>query len=305
MKVLVTGATGNVGAQVVRAVAEKGVATRAFVRDRGRAAHVLGTDIELSIGDLADGASVKRAVTGVDRIFLACGNVPGQVEYESAVIDAAADAGVGLIVKLSSPSPALDSPLVFDRWHAEIEDHHRRSGVRSVMLRPRTFMTNLLAYADTVRQLGKIFAPAGDAAITFLDPRDLAAVAAAVLTGHVDDDQPVDYTVTGPEAITFTRIAQDLTAVTGREIEYVNVPDEAARGAMLDAGLPEMVVDFILGVFRSQRAGSMTRTTDVVPALTGRGARSFADFARDHRALFGAAPNDSTDIPSPAAAPAG
>lgn len=289
MKILVTGATGNVGAHVVRALTERGVAARAFVRDRGRAARLLGADSELAVGDFSDRASIERALVGIDRLFLACGNVPGQVEHERAVIDAAKAAGVGRVVKLSGPRADVDSPLLFERWHGEIERHLLDSGLPWVLLRPSTYMTNLLAHAETVRHAGRLFAPAGGADVAFVDPRDVAEAAAVALVeeGHEGRIHPL----TGPEAITFERIARDLSAASGRRIEFVDVPDEAARQAMLEAGVPAMAADALVAIFGSLRAGEMARTTDAVQAMTGREPRSFARFARDHAALFGAGAN--------------
>jgi uncharacterized protein YbjT (DUF2867 family) len=286
MNVLVTGATGTVGAHVVRALGERGVAARALVRDREKASRLLGEDVELAVGDFADRGSIERALRGIDRLFLACGNVPGQVEHERAAIDAAKAAGVARVVKLSGPRAAVDSSLLFERWHGEIERHLLGSGLPWVLLRPSAYMTNLLANAETVTQTGRLFAPAGAAAITYVDPRDVAAAAAAALAE--DGHEGSTYTLTGPEAITYERIADALSAATDRSIEYVDVPDAAARHAMLEAGLPALMADTIVDVFATQRAGSMARTTDAVKALTGREPRAFAQFARDHAALFGA-----------------
>ncbi len=301
MKVLVTGATGNVGAQVIRSLGERGIAARAFVRDPDKAAGMLGSDVQLAVGDFADRHSMDRALDGVDRLFLACGNVPGQVEYECAAIDAAKTAGVTRVVKLSSPDPAVDSPLIFDRWHGEIEGHLRGSGLATVLLRPRTYMTNLLGYADTIRQTGRLFAPAGAARITFVDPVDVGAAGAAALA--LDGQDGATYTLTGPDAIDFERIARELTelAPAGDRIEYVDIPDDAARAAMLDAGLPHFVADFIVGVFRAQRAGTMSATTDAVRTLTGREPRSIGQFLRAHAAQFGLrAEDDRTAVGSAA-----
>ena len=120
-----------------------------------------------------------------------------------------------------------------------------------------------------------------------MDPRDVAAAAAATLAvaGH----EGSAYTITGPEAITYDQIAQELSAATGRTIEFVDIPYEAAREAMREAGLPPMIADSIVDVFVTQQAGSMTRTTDAVRTLTGREPRTFASFAHEHAALFGAA----------------
>ena len=285
MRILVTGATGNVGAPLVRELGRLGVDTRAFVRDPEKARQRLGDEVELAVGDFADPGSMQRALDGVDRVFLACGNVPGQVAMECAMIDAARSAGVSRLVKLSSPDPAIDAPLIFDRWHAEIEKHLMCSGIPAVALRPRTYMTNLLGYADTIAQTGTLFAPAGDARITFIDPRDVASAAATVLTARGPVDET--YLLTGPEAIGFEQIAHDLSLVTGRSIRYVPVPDEAAQQAMLDAGLPAMVADFIVGVYRSQRAGSMSETNDRLLSLIER-PHTFAQFAADHASAFGA-----------------
>jgi uncharacterized protein YbjT (DUF2867 family) len=148
MKVLITGATGTVGAHVVRALRERDVDARAFVRGRD---------------------SLDAALRGVDRLFLSCANVPGQVEYECGVIDAAAAAGIERVVKLSGPAPAIDAPLVFDQWHGQIEARLERSGLAHVLLRPSAYMTNLLAYAETVKAANTVFAPAGAARISYID----------------------------------------------------------------------------------------------------------------------------------------
>ncbi len=286
MNVLVTGATGTVGAHVVRALGERGVATRVFVRDHDLAAASLGAGVELAVGDFADRSSLNDALDGVDRLFLACANVPDQIAHECAAIDAAAASGVERIVKLSVPSGFADSALVFARWHAEIERHLLAAGVPWVLLRPRPLMTNLLAFAETIGATGKLFAPAGDAEITYVDPRDIGAAAAVVLTG--DGHEGRTYDLTGPEAITYERIAADLSAATGRQVDFVDVPDEAARQGMVDAGLPPILADFIVATFGVFRTGAMSQTTDAVRALTGREAGTFAQFARDHAALFGA-----------------
>ena len=287
MTVLVTGATGNVGAHVVRDLKERGLPVRAFVRDPERGARVLGDDVELAVGDFSDRASIDLAMHGVQRLFLACGNVPGQVEHECTVIDAAQAAGVARVVKLSGPRAAVDSPLLFERWHGEIERRLARSGLPWMTLRPSAYMTNLLASAEAVAHTGRLFAPAGEAQISYVDPRDVAAAAAAALATerHMNDA----FGLTGPEAITYERIAEDLSAATGRAIEYVDIPDDAARQAMVEAGLPAMMAETIVSVFASQRAGSQAGTTDGVRALTGREPGTFAQFARDHAQLFGAA----------------
>jgi uncharacterized protein YbjT (DUF2867 family) len=294
MTILVTGATGTVGRHVVRGLAERGEPVRAFVRDAAApAARGLGPGVRLAEGDFADRGTVERALAGVDRLFLACGNVPGQVGYEQAMIDAAAAAGVGRVVKLSGPDPYPESPLVFDSWHGVIERHLARSGLPAVLLRPRTYLTNLLANARAVAATGMLFAPASTAEISFVDPRDVADVAVECLlgAGHVGRA----YTLTGPEAITFERVAAELSAATGRPVRYVHVSDDDARHAMIGDGLPPMVAEAIVAIFATQRTGWMATTTTDVRDVTGRQPRSITGFAREHASLFEPAGQASGD----------
>lgn len=282
MTILITAATGNVGAPLARALAQSGHPVRAFVRDAGRARALLGPDVPLAVGDFADPASLERAFRGVDRVFLACANVADQVHHECAVIDAAVRAGVGRVVKLSAPRVGLASPILLERWHARIEEHLHASGLPSSVLHPRPFMTNLLASADAVARTGLLFAPAGSAAIGFVDPRDVAACAAAALT----DDLDGAYALSGPAAITHEEIAATLSEVTGQSVTYVPVSDADALAAFVAAGFDEDVAASVVTFYSTMRAGSMTALTDGVERLTGRGPRSFAEFARDHADAF-------------------
>jgi uncharacterized protein YbjT (DUF2867 family) len=283
-KVLVTGATGNVGSSVVRELRSRGVPVRAFVRDRGKAAGMLGGDVELVTGDFADAASVRRAMEGVDRVLVACSNQPRQVEFECGVIDAAREAGMTRIVKLSALGAEVGSSVAFWDWHGRIEEHLAMSGIPAVVLRPTFNMTNLLGSAEQIRQAGSLFVPAGGACVAMVDPRDIAAVAAVALTENAHDGKT--YVITGPEAITFERVAEELSVVAGRQIQFVPVPDEAARQALVATGMPEFVAGQIVAVFGILRQGAQDRTTGIVRDLTGREPRCFARFAHDYAQLF-------------------
>jgi uncharacterized protein YbjT (DUF2867 family) len=282
--VLVTGATGNVGSELVRALRDRGVPVRAFVRDPERAATVLGPDVDLAVGDYADPGSVRRALAGTGRAFLACGNIRDQVRYEYDAIDLMRDAGVRLVVKLSAPG-GPDARLVYPRRHGEIERHLRAAGLPAVLLRPGFFMTNLLGAADAVAASGVLVAPAGGARIAMIHPRDIAAVAAVALTedGHAGRG----YALTGPAAITYDDVARDLERATGRPVRFVDVPDDAARADMLDAGLPAELAGFLVGLFAELRAGICAETNDAVRSLTGRDPRPFAESAAEHAERFG------------------
>jgi uncharacterized protein YbjT (DUF2867 family) len=243
---------------------------------------MLGDGVELVSGDFSNPESMRRALEGVEGVFLACANDPRQVEYETGVIDAARQAGVRRIVKLSALGAEIGSPVAFWDWHGRIEEHLLMSGIPAVVLRPAFSMTNLLGSADAVTHAGSLFAPANGARVAMIDPRDIAEVALAE-----DTHDAKAYTLTGPEAITFERVAEVLSAAAGRRVEFVAVPDEAARQGMIEQGVPEFVAGEIVKVFGFLRRGDQDRTTDTVRALTGREPRGFAEFARDHAGLFG------------------
>ena len=283
-KVLVTGATGNVGSRVVRELSGRGVSARAFVRDADGAAGKLDDGVELAYGDFSDAASVGRVVEGVEGVFLACANDPRQVEYETGVIDAAAAAGVRRIVKLSALGAEVGSPIAFWDWHGRIEERLRASGVPFVMLRPAFNMTNLLGSAEGVRHADSLFAPADGAKVAMIDPGDVAAAATVVLAEDGHEGQT--HVLTGPEAIAFERVAEELSAATGRHVRFVAVTDDAARQALVGSGTPEFVAGQIVAVFGVLRQGAQDLTTDAVRDLTGREPRSFAGFTRDHAGHF-------------------
>lgn len=284
-KVLVTGATGNVGPHVVAALRERGASVRAFVRDAGKARTTLGDNVELAVGDFEDASSLRRAMHGVDTVFLTSADGPRKVEHERAVIDAAATQWVRRVVKLSSPHVEIGSDLAFWDWHGQIERHLAEAGLPAVYLRANLFMSSFLASAEAVRATGNLFAPAGDAKIAMIDPYDVGAVAAVALTE--DGHEGKTYRLTGPEAITFEQVAEQLSAATGRVIGFVDIPPEDARSAMVASGMPGWLADGLVTLFGKLRDGACGEVNDTVQVLTGRRPRSFAEWAGAHAAAFG------------------
>jgi uncharacterized protein YbjT (DUF2867 family) len=284
--ILTVGATGTVGRHLVPQLRSRGLSVRALVRDRARAAELLGPDVDLAVGDLGDRGSLGAAVDGIDAVYLACANHPAQTAWENALIDAAAAAGVRRIVKLSAIDVAVGSPVAFADAHGRIGEHLRASGVDHVLLKPTFMMTNLLGAADGVRQAGAVFLPGAGAKIAMIDPRDVADVAAVALTGDVARELEL----TGPAAVTFDDVADELSAVTGRSIGFVPVPDEAAVAQLVGAGAPEWFATNLVTQFGLLRQGAQAQPRDTVRQVLGREPRSLAAFVRDHAAVFAGGP---------------
>jgi uncharacterized protein YbjT (DUF2867 family) len=279
MTVLVTGATGNVGSAVVAELRRRGAAVRAFVR---RPVETLGDDIEIVVGDFEDPASIRAALDGIDRVFLASADGPRKLAHEEAVIDAAGD--VELLVKASTIGAKPGAPLPPFDWNGRGEEHLRRSGIPAVMLRSSFYMTNLLAVAEAVRRQRILPAPAGDGRIAMIDPFDVGAVAAAVLTGSGHEGRT--YELTGPKAVTYRDVAAELSRVIGTHVEYVDVPPAAAREQLVASGMPDWLIRHLDGAFTRIRHGEFAATTDTLAVLTGRPPRGIADFVTDHADAF-------------------
>lgn len=281
---LVTGATGHAGSEVVRALLKNGHRVRAFVRDPGKARGLLGEAVDLAVGDLADPDAVGAALAGVDDLVLSGPDDPRRVRWETTLIDGAVAAGVRRIVKLSSIVAERGARVAFWDWHAQIEGHLQQSEVSAVILRSGPYMSNVLAGAEHVAREGRLYAPAGAARIAMIDPRDVGAAAAAVVNGAVHDR--TTYVLTGPLAITYAEVAAELSVATGRDVEYIDVPDQEARQAMLDQGLSDFAAQQVINVFAMLRHGVADEVTETVEWLIGRPPRDFATFARDHADRF-------------------
>jgi uncharacterized protein YbjT (DUF2867 family) len=281
--ILVTGATGQAGSEVVRALLARGRQVRVFARDPDKAHGLFGAAVEVARGDFADPEAIHAALQHARDVVLSGPDDPRRVDWETGLIDAAAAAGVRRIVKLSTIGAEPGAPVAFWAWHARIEQHLRRSGMPAVILRSSPYMSNVLAGAESIAREGRLYAPAGRARIAMIDPRDVgAAAAAATAEGH--DGRT--YVLTGPEAITYAQAAAELAAATGRDVEYVDIDDEQAREAMVRQGLPQVAAEQVVRVFAMLRRGAAEPVTAGVEELTGRPPRDFAAFARDHADAF-------------------
>jgi uncharacterized protein YbjT (DUF2867 family) len=284
MTILITGATGTIGSRLLDLLAADGLHLRALVRDPWRASTLVGDRADLVQGDLTDPASVRAALDGVDRVFLVSANHPDQVQHERTLIDAAAGAHVVRLVKVSARGAHASASNAYWRAHAEIEAHLRAARIPSVVLRPSFLMTNLLAASGTIRELGALMAPAGQARIAMIDPGDVAAVAARALQDFPFESEVLE--LTGPEAVSHHEVASALTAASGQAIAYVDVTPQDAVAGLTAAGLPDPVAHEVVRVYDSLRRGDQASTTDAVLRVTGRPATPLAAFAQAHASAF-------------------
>jgi uncharacterized protein YbjT (DUF2867 family) len=273
MNVLVTTPNGKVGQEVVRQLQAQGVQVRvgAHTVDKARGAF---PGAEVVNFDYADEASVREALRGVEALYLASpGDMPAAPVKR--VVDLAREAGIGRVVRLSAMGVQHSDNLLRD-----VEQHIEASGLAWTFLRPSWFMQNYSTMnADMIRS-GTLYEPAGDARTSFVDARDIAAVAVAALTGEGHTGQA--YTLTGGEALSRDEVTSALSAATGQDVKYVPISDEQFGQAMRGGGAPEAYVGLMTSLYQSVRAGHSAAVTDDVRRVTGRDPISFVQFARDH-----------------------
>jgi uncharacterized protein YbjT (DUF2867 family) len=228
-------------------------------------------------GDLSKPGTLDKAMAGVDKVFLLCGTAHDELAWMRNAIDAAGQAGVGHLVASSILGSDPGSPARFIRHHGQADEHLMASGVPYTILRPNMYMHNVTTlWPSTIGADGNYYAPAGDAKISAIDACDVAAVAAAVLTsdGHLGQA----YDLTGPAALSTAECCELLGAHLGRQVTYVPVDDEAARGAMLGMGLPGWMVDGLVELYQDYRRsgadGYASAVHDSVQAVTGRPPRT-------------------------------
>ncbi|MYT22494.1 NAD(P)H-binding protein [Streptomyces sp. SID7760] len=278
--ILVTGATGTVGREVVRRIPPD-LRFRVMCRNPEGFAG-LRAQAEAVHGDYRDRPSLARALRGVSAAFLVTAEIGG--DQDARFLRAARSAGVRHVVKLSAA--AVEDPGAEDlitRWQRGNEELLRGSGMEWTLLRPRSFMSNSLSWAATVRAERVVRGLCGASANACVDPRDIAEVAVRALTG--DGHAGRAYTLTGPEAITAAEQTAQLARLLGRPLRFEELGPEQARTA-LRGKYPHALVEALLESAQRQRAGAKAQVDGTVPVLLGRPAGSFRAWARDHLSAF-------------------
>ncbi|MEW9547721.1 NmrA family NAD(P)-binding protein [Nonomuraea sp. NPDC050783] len=279
--ILVTGATGNAGGALVRTLAGTGTPVRALVRRpvEHLAGQPAGGPVEQALGDLNDPASVAGALEGVRGVFLLAGYA-----RMDETLAALARAGVEHVVLLSaSAAEAADVSNPVSAYHVESERLVRESGVPWTILRPRTFMSNTLRWADQLKAGDVVRDSFPDVAVATVDPLDIAAVAAAALTEKGHDGQV--YGLTGPEPLRPADRLRVLGAALGRELRFEGLSDEEARARMVAEGMPEPYVEAFMGFFARGELDE-SEVLPTVERVTGRPPRTFEQWAAANASRF-------------------
>ena len=285
--ILITGATGNVGRELTKQLAARKVPFRAMIRSLQDAqAFSVLEGAETVVGNFDQAETLAHALQGAERAFLLTNSSERAETQQSTFVEMARRSGIKHIVKLSQWAASADSPVRFLRYHAALERNIRESGMAYTFLRPNLFMQGVLAFRETIINQGKFFAAIGDARVSVIDVRDIAAAAVAALTeeGH----EGTTYDLTGPQALSHREMAERLSGAVGRKIEFVDVLPEMMRQALIGAGLPVWQVDGLIEDYAHYSRGEAAEVAPGVQQATRNPPRSFLDFASAYAEAFSA-----------------
>ncbi len=282
--ILVSGATGGIGGEVCRLLKEAGTPFRALCRKQDQVESLATKGIEAVRGDFDRPETLAAVMQGIDTMFLITPPTQQQVAQETAAIDAAKDAGVGRIVKISASDGNVRSPVPWARAHALIDHHLRASGIGWTILKPTAFMQNFLWFKDPITR-GFLPQVAGKGSVSWVDTRDVARVAATVLTQ--DGHEGATYFLTGPETLDMKEAAARLSKVLGHKVRYLDLPSPLFWGLLRLTGNSGWMAKGLVVQFADVVAGHHDiDPTFEIERLTGKPPHDFTDFLLHHRAQF-------------------
>jgi uncharacterized protein YbjT (DUF2867 family) len=277
---LVTGATGNVGSQVVEELLAQGKQVRVFTRERSKVEH-WGARVQVAIGDLTEPESFEEATAGVEGVFLMNGVLDGQLFRR--LLTGAKKQGVTRVVFLSSVLAALPD-LQIGQLHKDKEDAIREAGFEANFVRATGFMSNAFQWLGSIHAEGTVYNAMGQGKSTPIAPEDIAAVAVRALISPKPLAEILE--VTGREVLTVPEQVNILSEAIGKPLRTVEVPIEAAVQGLMGNGLPEPVARAVAASFQAIRDGRVPQINDTVQTVTGRRPTSFADWAKKNAARF-------------------
>jgi len=286
--ILITGATGTVGSEVVKQLSAKGenIIVKAAARSATDNTFENLNRVQVVQLDYDKPDSLAVALKGVDKLFLLTPFQSNMVDLTSNLVSEAKKAKVKYIAKQSVMGADAEPGITPGRLHRQAEKIIEESGIPFTFLRPNFFMQNFVNYySNLIRSQGAFYMPAGDAKVSFVDVRDIAAVAVKSL---INDNQQKGraYNITGGEALTYGQVAEILSKAVGKKINYVNVTDQDARKGMKDMSMDEWTIKSMIELFEITRAGYVSEISPIVEQVTGNKPITFSQFAKDYAGAF-------------------
>jgi uncharacterized protein YbjT (DUF2867 family) len=291
--ILVTGATSTVGSEVIKQLskASTDVNIKAAVHSVENVKKIVKKDdrmVEVVVIDYDKPESLAAAFKDADKLFLLTHDSPKSAEHASNLVAEAKKSGIRHIVKLSALGADMESVVASLRLHRQAEKIIEESGTPYTFLRPGEFMQNFVNFnSQTIKEQGAFYLPAaGDPKVSFVDVRDIAAVAVKALTDGNDKHKNKTWLITGPESLSYYQAAEILSNATGKKISYVNISKEEARRVMKEMGVDDWWINTIIEVYDFYRGGLQAQVSSAVEEVAGKKPISFSQFAKDYADAF-------------------
>lgn len=283
--IFISGATGNIGSPLVDALRKMGASVRAGAHSQKSRQALAAKGVEVVDFDFQDKQSIVKALKGCKKAFSLSPIAPNMAEQGLNFIEAAKESGVEYVLRSSGMGADNPQAISLGRQHRKVELALESSGLAYSIIRPNSFMQNYINFTgETIRAGNAIYLPMGNGRISLIDARDVADAAAEILTNNTHAGKA--YTLTGSEAISNQEIADLLTKATGRQIAYVDIPEQKAREAMLNIGMPEIITEWILELYAINKAGYTAALSTSFKDILGREARTFETFAHEYASSF-------------------
>jgi uncharacterized protein YbjT (DUF2867 family) len=278
--ILVTGSPGNIGTPLAQHLLRQGRKIRLMVRNPKKQDQVVADlqsrGAEIAQGDFADSGSLAHCFAGVESAFLLVPVALETAEWKGNFVRAAEKNGVEHIVNLSVSGASSTTPIDLFRWHWEAEQTLESSGIAWTHLQPTDLARfNIRSILPTVQAQGAFYSSIGQGRVALVDEEDVAEVAAAALTQNGHEGKK--YVLTGPKAVTYSEIANALASRLGKPVNYIDIEPAQAKQAMVAAGLPDWVADFINDLRELEKSGGASGPTPDIQNLLGRAPRTLEE----------------------------
>ena len=281
MKYLITGATGEVASRIVARLLQRDIRPRILVRDQAKAASLFGDRVDIVTGDLAEPCDLQRAFEDIEAVYLV--NVGPEIPHRDEMAAALAkQKGVKRIIKLSSLD--VEHGLAIGAWHEKGEAAIRAVGVPYIFVRPSGFMSNLLAWSNSIKLEGVVRSSAGIGRRPFIHPEDIAAVSVEALL--CENYLGACLPLTGPEALTFGQATAIIAAAIGKDLDFQTISDEEARQRYSRISGSPQETEAHVALWRAIREDRLASTTDEIERILGRKAISLRQWAFENASCF-------------------
>ena len=281
--ILVTGATGTVGTEVVKQISSLGHRVRAAIHTPNKAHKFKGNTVDQVTIDYTRPETFHDALKDVDKLFLLTPISPNMGSNSSNLVKGAQQNGIKHIVKLSVMGADAEPGIIIGRLHRQEEQIIEGSGIPYNFLRPGAFMQNFVNYfGETIKNQNAFYFPAGEGKVSFVDVRDIAVVAAVFLTSNATKYENKAFSITGQEALSYGQAAEVLSRELGRTISYIDISESDARKGMMKVGMEDWLIDAIMEYYPIIKSGNASETTSTIEEVTGRKPILFSEFAKDY-----------------------